>query len=273
MKNWLNGAFATCSFELRRSFTFQRTSVSLLLALFPPVMLSLLILGTEAAGGAQARSVLQDFAKLITILLVSLVCLLSVLLWATPNVYSELEGKSWGFIASRPGGRVALFLGKFFASFLVSYGISILAISLCVVLTKTRLGIGDPQGLWIALSGIYFFGCIVYAAVFSFIGTLFIKRAMVVAAGYLVGSDIFLASIPGALVNKFTIRYHMQEIGIHWLGWFLPAPSTEHEYRMMFGDGWHISLHILVVILTTIVSLAVGAWIIVNREYITADES
>ena len=79
MKLWLNGAIATCRFELQRSFTFQRTSVSLMLALFPPTMLFLLSLGTRVSGDLTG---FQDFAKLISVLLISLVCLLSQLLWA-----------------------------------------------------------------------------------------------------------------------------------------------------------------------------------------------
>lgn len=268
-----DGAVATCSFELRRSFTFQRTAVSIVLALFPPVMLGLLIIGTEMSGVEQARSVIQDVATLITVLLVSLVCLLSLLLWATPNVYSELEGKSWSFIASRPGGRISVLLGKFLASFVVSFGISLLAISLCVAMAAQRLGINDPQMLWLSLCGVYLLGCGVYAAVFSLIGTFFIKRAMVVAAGYLIGSDIVLASIPGALINKLTIRYHLQEIGIHWMGWFFPAPSTEMDYRLVFGEAMPVGFHLAVIVGITIASLAFGIWIIVNREYITSDQT
>ena len=273
MKLWLNGALATCSFELRRSFTIQRTAVSLVLALFPPVMLGLLIIGTAMTGTDELRSTVQDFSRSITVFLVSLVCLLSLLLWATPNVYSELEGKSWSFVASRPGGRVSVFLGKFLASFIVSFAISVLAISLCVWLAKTRLGIADPQDLWISLSGVFLLGCGVYAAVFSLIGTYFFKRSMVAAAGYLIGSEILLASIPGALINKLTIRYHLQEIGISWIGWFLPAPSTEDEYRAMFGEGFNEGTHVLIVVGITLISLGLGVWMIVNREYITSDET
>ncbi len=272
MNNWLNGTLATCSFELRRSFTFQRTAVSVMLALFPPVMMGLLILGTEMSGAAQARSGILEFSKIITVLLVSLVCLLSLLLWATPNVYSELEGKSWSFIASRPGGRISIFLGKYLAAFLVSFAISLSAISMCVILADARLGIEDPQGLWLALCGVYFFACIVYAAVFSLIGTLFIKRAMVVAAGYVVGSDIIMASIPGALINKITIRHHLQEIGINWIGWFVPG-STEEEFRQVFGQGMPVMMHVLIIVGITLAALALGGWMIVNREYITSDQT
>ena len=158
------------------------------------------------------------------------------------------------------------------ASFIVSFTVSVLAISLCVWLAKTRLGIADPQGLWIELSGVYFLGCSVYAAVFSLIGTYFIKRSMVAAAGYLVGSEILLASVPGALINKLTIRYHLQEIGISWIEWFLPGTS-EAEYRVMFGQGFNPTTHVLIIAAITLMSLGLGILMIVNREYITSDET
>ena len=104
------------------------------------------------------------------------------------------------------------------------------------------------------------------------IGTFFIKRAMVVAAGYIIGSDLVMASIPGALINKITIRYHLQEIGINWIGWFIPG-STEDEFRMVFGQGLPVITHILIVLGITLASLTFGAWIIVNREYITSDQT
>ena len=273
MIRWFNGAIATCSFELRRSFTVQRTAVSIVLALFPPAILLILILATRLSGDIYAIMAIQDFTKLLTVFLVALVCLLTTLLWATPNVYSEIEGKTWGFIASRPGGRVSVFLGKFLASFLVSFGVSVIAISLCIFLADRSFGIVDAQGLWIAICGVFLLGCIVYSAVFSMIGTLFIKRAMVVAAGYLFGSDVILASVPDAIINRLTIRFHLQELGIAWIGWFLPSPSTEADYREVFGAALPIWIHIVVLFGVTVLALSFGGWTIVNREYITKDDS
>ena len=270
MKLWLNGAIATCRFELQRSFTFQRTSVSLMLALFPPTMLFLLSLGTKVSGDLTG---FQDFAKLISVLLISLVCLLSQLLWATPNVYSELEGKSWGFIASRPGARISILLGKFLASFVVSFAISLLALSLCVIIADRMLGILNPEKFWIAMSGVYLFACLAYSAIFSLIGTLFIKRAMVVGAGYIIGSEMVLASIPGVLINQFTVRFHLQELGIRWAGWFFPSPSSLKDYRLVFGEGLPIALHIGLLFLIAAVALGLAGWIIVSREFITTEES
>ena len=273
MNRWLNGALATCSFELRRSFTVQRAAVSLVLALFPPSILLILFLAARVSGDPEAHISILDYTRLLTVFLVALVCLLTALLWATPNVYSEIEGKSWGFIASRPGGRISVFLGKFLASFFVSFSISVIAISLCIFLADRSLGIPDSQSLWIAICGVFLLGSLVYSAVFSMIGTLFIKRSMVVAAGYLLGFEIILATIPDALINKLTIRFHLQELGIAWIGWFLPSPSTEADYRNLYGDALPIWIHIIIIIGIATLALSVGGWTIVNREYITKDDS
>jgi ABC-type transport system involved in multi-copper enzyme maturation permease subunit len=279
MNSIFSGVLATAGFELRRSFTFQRTSVSVILALFPPLMLSLLIFGSMVAESkisssqaAQVSASVQDVSRLLTILMVAMVCLLSLMLWATPNISSELEGKSWSFIASRPGGRISVFLGKFLASFAVAFSISMIAVTLCVVISNRMFGIADASRLWLAMGGVFFAACLVYSAVFSMIGTIFIKRAMVVAAGYIIGSDIVLASIPGALINKFTLRYHLQELGIRWVGWFMPG-TAESEYRQVFGTGWSTWLHISVLVAIMSLALSIGCWVIVNREYVISDES
>ena len=170
--------------------------------------------------------IVQSFVPFAIVFLVSLVCLLSLLLWATPNVYSELEGKSWSFIASRPGGRISIYLGKFLASVFVSFGICLVAMSLSVLVADRLLSLPGAQRLWISLCGIYLLACFVYGAIFSMLGTLFYKRAMVVAAGYLIGSEMFLATVP-AVISKLTMRYHLQELGISWIGFFFLPFDTE----------------------------------------------
>lgn len=215
---------------------------------------------------------IADLSKFLTIFLVALVCLLTTLLWATPNVYSEVEGKSWSFVASRPGGRVSVFLGKFLASFFVSFAISLIAISLCVMISARSFGLQNPQHLWISMSSVFLMGSLVYSAIFSLIGTLFIKRAMVVAAGYLLASDIILASLPGAIINLLTVRFHLQELGIAWIGWFVPA-FPEAEYRDTFPVILPPWGHVAILLGITLVTLGVGSWVIVNREYVTQDDS
>ncbi|MDA7932491.1 ABC transporter permease [Mariniblastus sp.] len=272
MGSILQNAIATCLFEIRSSFTIQRTSVSLVLALFPPTMLGLLILGARFSRSGISSSILQDFTPLLTIVLIGLVSLLSLILWATPNVSAELEGKSWVFIASRPGGRISIFFGKFLASFSVSYAICILSISLCTFLIDSQLHTGDAGRFWLSLSGIFFLACLTYGGIFSLLGVLFIKRAMTFSVGFVIVSDIIMASVPGVLMNKFSIRYHLQEISLTWLGWFLPS-SSEEGYRVIFGDGYPATIHICILIGITLFTLCLGAWAIANREYITTYEA
>jgi len=196
-----------------------------------------------------------DSAQFLTVFLVALVMLLGLLLWATPNVYSELEGKSWLFIASRPHGRTSVFLGKFMASVLVSLLICFIAVSLCVLVIKNNNETIEPIKLWLAMNFIYLLATLIYAALFSLIGVVFVKRAMVVGAGFLIGFDVFLASLPGALINRFTV----------------PAGS-EREYRSIYGEEWATWIHVTVILVATILLLIAGAKIISSREYVTSDQ-
>lgn len=266
MNNWIHSALVTCSFELKRSFTIQRTAVSIVMALFPPLMLTLMILGPKAID----PSAELQFVEMVIVFLVALVCLLTLLLWATPNVYSELEGKSWLFIASRPGGRIGIFLGKYLASILNSFAVSFVALSLSVAIVSRISTVQDPMRLWLSLCGIYGLACLCYGAVFSLIGTITYRRAMVVGVGYIIAWEIIIANLP-ALVNRLTVRYHLQSLGIAWLGYFLP-PETEELYSQMYGPQ-STPFHLLALALVTILCLAAGMIVIVNRQYITSDET
>ena len=102
---------------------------------------------------------------------------------------------------------------------------------------------------------------------------MFVKRAMVVGAGFLIGFDVFLASLPGALINRFTVRHHLQEIGIATMGWFFPTPAgSEKEYRFIYGQQWPMWIHVTLLLVATLVLLIVGVKVISSREYVTSDQ-
>jgi hypothetical protein len=214
---------------------------------------------------------MQEHTPFAIVFLTSLICLLSLLLWATPNVHAELEGRSWGFLSSRPGGRMAIFVGKYWSAVLVSFATSMLALSLSTLITRRMQLLDDPETFWIAMSVIYLLACLTYGAVFSMLGTIFFKRAMVIAAGYLIVSEVFLASVP-AVINKFTLRFHLQELGFKWFGFFLPTDS-EPEYRMIFGEALPAWLHLLALAIGATFCFFVGALMITNRQYISSDEN
>ncbi len=261
----LNRSIATCQFEMRRAFTRQRFAVGTVLALFPPVMLFLML--------AIARVSTSGFSivEFLTVFLVSLVCILSLLLWATPNVYSEIEGKSWMFIASRPQGRIANVLGKYMASVIYSYIICLIAISLSAVVISMFERLQDPVRFWVSTNAVFFLGCLCFGAVFSLIGTLFYRRAMVIGAAYVIAFEVIVGRLP-AIIGKMTASYHLQMLGLDWIGWFLGPEREKEVFYQTFGDHpqW---VHLTSVAVITLFALGTACFVIVNREYVTADET
>ena len=265
--NWIQGSIRTCSFELRRSLTYQRIAVSIVMALFPPSMLLLIHAAPEVRNEMPA-----EVSQTLILLLVGLVTILSLLLWATPNVHSELEGKSWVFIASRPGGRISNFLGKYMAAVYSSFLVSWAAITLSVLVVNQVTEIRDPLRLWSTVSVVFLIACMVYAAIFSMIGTIFFRRGMVIGVAYVLVSEIFVASIP-AVIGKLTTRYHLQSLCISWMGWLFPGGDEAlRNYSTFYGkpEPW-FNLTCLFVICA--LCLGAGTFVIVSRQYITKDES
>jgi hypothetical protein len=275
MKNWFLGALATCRFELIRSFTLQRIAVSGILILFPPAMLTLIIAAPQAVNieGTDGNVPVFEFSTFAIIFLVSLVCVLSLLLWATPNIQSELEGKTWTFIAMRPGGRIACYLGKYLTAVMTSYVIAILALTACALIANRYAMMGSPEealNTWTSLAIIYALACFVYGAIFSFIGTIFIKRAMVVGAVFIVGVEVLMSIVP-AIISRFTMSYHLRRLGELWLEWFLPESKALVEAS--FGPAGPTWFHLTCIIGAGIFFLIAGGYVVVNRQYITSNEA
>ncbi len=268
MTNWINSALATFVFDVRRSFSVHRLIVAIGLAMFPPVMLGVVGQITLTRGPIVSPDVGQ-YMLFALVFLVALVCLLMLLLWATPNVHSELEGKTWHFLVVRPGGRIGCFLGKYLVAVVVSFVTALVSLTGCVVVVDRYGGLEDPLYTLGCLAAVYGLACIVYGAIFSLIGTIFIKRAMLVGAGFLIGVEGILAGLP-AVVCKITMSYHLREIGIKWLDWFVPY--SKEEYRFQFGPAWPTWMHINCILLMTIVALIAGMIVITNRQYITSEE-
>ncbi|MEZ6096332.1 MAG: hypothetical protein R3C03_19240 [Pirellulaceae bacterium] len=259
------GALATCAYECKRGLTWQRISVSLVLAFFPPVMLFFFLLGLNTGNEVDPVA----FVKIVIYFLVGLVCLLSILLWTTTNMYSELEGKSWIFVASRPFGRLSLLFGKYLASVVQSSAIAQTGLILAT-LTANHMGVmADVNKFYFSTAAIFLLASLSYSAVLSLIGVIFTKRAMVFGAVYLIGVEFIVANIP-AIIGRFTLRQHLQELGISWNGWFLP--DGQDEFDQMFGNypDW---LNLVCIASISIASLVAASFIISSREYLTGDET
>ena len=270
MIHWIRGARATFGFEMRRTLTWNRFLVAVGLALFPPVMLNVVVRTAFVSNSVVAAGVTK-YSEFAMIFLVALVCILSLLLWATPNVQSELEGKTWNFIAVRPGARIASFLGKYLLAVIISFAVSCVALAGCILVANRYQGFEDPLATLCSLAIIYALACLVYGAIFSVIGTIFIKRAMVVAAGFVIGFETFLSLIP-AVVSKVTMSYHLRSIGLEWIGNFLPD-TTDADYEMFYGQPWPVWMHVTCIAIMTLVALIIGMIVITQRQYVTSDQT
>jgi hypothetical protein len=259
------GAISTCMFELKRMLTWQRIGIFGVLSLFPPLMIFFLLWVPLLFGEASQI----PFFVFVLIFLVSVVAILSLLLWATTNIYSELEGKSWVFIASRPRGRLSILFGKYLAACAQAFAICQVAIISSILIALPLGVINDPTHLYFSVSAIFLLACLSYGAVFSLIGVMFYRRAMVIGAGYVIVAEFIIANIP-AIIGKFTLRQHLQELGLHWIGFFVPG--SQSDYVIMYGDLPDY-MNLLVIFAITAICLGGASYVIQSREYMTGDET
>lgn len=260
-----NTIIATTEFEFRRGFTFRRMLVSLILILFPPSMLFLILISSGGGG--------PDINLPICVL-IYIIGALSLLLWATPNVYAELESKGWMFLSTRSKGRIGLLIGKYIAAITNAWVNCFVAMFLCVLVAES-FGIAE-QPILVVLSGytgLITLACVSYGAMFSLIGVMFQKRAMVVAAVYTLISELVLASVP-ALVSRFTIRFYLQGLAIHWLNLDLPIRQRQQDiFLELFIGRMPDALRVGWVLVITFLALSCASFAIRYRQYITADET
>jgi len=202
----LQATLSATWFELRRSFSGQKLSTAILLALFPPVLM-FLVFRLVAVGPPP---------ELLMAVLLWIVGLLGLLMWIPPGIYSELEGQSWILSTSRPYGRVSLILGKYFSAMIWTWIVMASAYKLTTLVCWPFFDLSIYE--WGFFQVVILAG-IAYGAVFSLLSVLAVKRAMGFAVGYCLISEILIATVP-AMVQKFTIRYHLQALGLHTISDF-----------------------------------------------------
>jgi ABC-type transport system involved in multi-copper enzyme maturation permease subunit len=65
-------------------------------------------------------------------LIPGLTCVLALMLWATPMVHSELEARTWPYLAVRPGGKTAVLLGKYLSAVAWTIAVAWLSLTLSI---------------------------------------------------------------------------------------------------------------------------------------------
>lgn len=245
-------------FEWKRSLTWARMAWWLVLALFPVFIVGVVRYSTDQL--PKIHQPPRDFwAFLLYLLIPMLVSMLGTLLWATPAISTELERRSWVYLAVRPNGGAAVLLGKYLAA--VSWAIppALIGLSLAVPLADC----GDRWSLWWAIARLVCLSCPAYGAVYLLLGTLLPQRAMVLAVAYTLVFEVVIRFVP-AVINKLTVQFRLQAL---WVEWCNIAPNIsggrDAALLALVGDSpiWkHVAILLALPPVLLLIAIAVLRW-------------
>jgi len=196
-------------------------------------------------------------------LIPEVITLFGLLLWITPLVHAELEGKTWVFLASRPRGRVSVLVGKYLTGVTWTLLAGLVSTTVCILIARPD----DALRFWWAIMALVAFSCVSYGSMYSLFGVLFRRRAMVIAVAYTLIFEFLVSFIP-AVINQLTVQYRLRNLLVTWLDWRDLMPP---EAMILLGNepAW---LQMLVLCGVTVVLLVAAGVAIQRKEYVTASD-
>ncbi|MCA9178144.1 MAG: ABC transporter permease [Planctomycetales bacterium] len=250
------GMMALAEFEGRRSMTWSRMGLWLVLAGFPvAIVLLFVIFGDGPMSHGPTRDQLM---QVMIFVLTQVTVALSVLLWASPSLQVELENRTWIYSATRPYGRRSVLLGRYLVALVWSSTTNVTSAFLCCMIA------GLPSAL-LPMCGLVLLGCAAYSSLFSLLAVMFPKRAMTVAFA-MSGIDFGVAFIP-AMIRQFSIQYHLRCLLAKWMG---QETEMGAEVSMFLSDAWAIQ-HIAILAVYVVALLAMAVYILERKEIATDD--
>ena len=251
----MNALRAVFLYEWKRSLTLGRIAWWFTMAGFP-VMITILI---RTLGDVENLNDIEAQKSVWSVTLYALipgVCVaLSVLLTAAPAVASELEQRSWAYLATRPNGIFWLLLGKFLVS--VTWGTT--AAWLGTVFSVGLCGMDEKLRMLLSLSALSLLSALAYSAVYMLVGAFFPKRAMVFCMMYTVIVELVFGSIP-AVINRITVQFRLRTLFVNWMP-LDERMKDESVFQYVMAEGssfmqcfWLIALSILFLVAAIVVA-------------------
>ncbi|MGC6447952.1 MAG: hypothetical protein ACON5D_13730 [Rubripirellula sp.] len=231
-------------FELARSLTPGRLAIWFLLVGFPIVLIGMLRLNGIGQGAGEFWGIRLYF------LCPEVLCLLALLLWATPVVSTEIEGQTWGYLAMRPSGRCEVILGKYLTAVIWSVSATLVSVTACVALLGARGGFK----LWVVMCLLCVISSLAHAALYLLIGVLFHRRTIVTAVFYTGAVEYGLSFVP-AVANKLTINYRLRGLLSNWMDWEAVRSRAENVFG---SEPSSIHLGVLMLMTVTLLGLAIA---------------
>lgn len=235
------------------------------MAAFPVVIVAILRLNDRFEEGIPVTSLDEFWSLWLYALIPCVCCALSVLLTAAPAVATELEQRSWVYMATRPNGIFWLLLGKYLVA--VTWGVTAAWAGIAGSIMLAR--VLSPVQIGLALAALSLLSAISYSAVYLLIGAMFPKRAMVFAVMYTGLVEVVLGIIP-AVVNRLTVQYRLRSLLMHWV----PTSKEMREapaFAYIFAEGSSLVQCLWLMTLTAIF-LAAALVVAHRKEFTTASE-
>ncbi len=257
---WFSNVWTIFEFEFRRTLTWRRSFLSLALATFPAILICLV----QFQGAHLER---DDRGELMVFFLVPVVlCVLGLLLSATGVIHTELEEKTWTYLAMRPVGRGAILIGKYLASVAWTIIYAVISLALCFAVLVAYGDVFAPAPVFALLAVI---SSLAYAAVFVLLGVLFPSRAMVAAVAYTAVMEALIAWLPAA-INRFSILYHLRCLFARWLLDYpgIHGPSFDTLFFSTMPPWQHLALLLGI----TVALLLVATFVLRRRQLILSAE-
>ena len=242
--------------EWQQTFTAGRMTGWLLICGFP-VLLTILVSQFGTLGPEKTETWTG-----ILFFVCEIICLLQLLLWATPWLYSELEGKTWTYLAVRPGGKSAVLMGKYLAAAIRTMLGALVALVLSLLIARP---VGGLQ-VFLVLGFIIVISSFSYAAVFVFLGAIFPKRAMVLAVSYSLVIELLVSFVP-AMINQLSIQFRLRSILFTWMDLLEVNGSWQppRGFEDMLGNS-SVMLHIGVLLIVNVALLSIANQLVSRRE-------
>ena len=168
--NLVRGIVAVVRFQLGRSFTAARLLWWFVLVLFPPLVVGLTFLDVH---GSEERKTILEQVQLqeVFVLVPNVACMLGVFLWTSTVLQSEIENRSWVYLAVRPRARMAHIVGSYLVAVVWTITAALMALLICMfeitIPSEARSTFVMSQVLLILVSATS------YASIYLLIGVLF----------------------------------------------------------------------------------------------------
>ena len=140
-----------------------------------------------------------------------------------------------------------------------------LSLAICLMLIQPP----DLPRLAVVLGVLVGLSSMTFGALYTLFGVVALKRAMVAAVGYTFLLEGLVAYFVPAMINRFTVGYHLRNIGSQWLpDDMVPTFVSRPDF---YGEtyGW---FHVLVLLAASAVLLTAAVLILRMRELVKPEE-